>query len=204
MAGSPFPTTHNRKPTMKTIIAVSGMAGVGKTTVCNLLVKHFAGRYLTALTTRPPRSTDAPGEYRHLSEAEFLRLRNAGRLISSFRLGESWYANPAYPFIETSLSDTIRVRPSKPEVIEFWNGIFPEKIAFVHLLAPSDRSILRKRILLRQGNPDAFRRRLSEERDMDAEIGRLIRKGLPIHAVPFSENTTDAFYETIGIMRRRT
>ena len=59
---------------MSLILAISGPAAVGKTTICDRLISDFAGsihRLVTA-TTRKPRVTETDGvDYYFLDEVEF-------------------------------------------------------------------------------------------------------------------------------------
>lgn len=59
---------------MSKIIAISGPAAVGKTTICDRLIKEFSPRLkrLVTATTRPPRTGEAHGvDYFFLSTNEF-------------------------------------------------------------------------------------------------------------------------------------
>lgn len=59
---------------MSKIIAISGPAAVGKTTICDRLIKEFSPRLkrLVTATTRPPRTGEADGvDYFFLSTNEF-------------------------------------------------------------------------------------------------------------------------------------
>lgn len=73
--------TTPRQPTALLILA--GPAGVGKSTLCDRLVRETPGfeRVITA-TTRPPRPNETHGQdYHFLSEAEFDRRLAAGEFL---------------------------------------------------------------------------------------------------------------------------
>jgi deoxyadenosine/deoxycytidine kinase len=52
-----------------TILVVSGTRGAGKTTVANRLVPTAGARLIPAVTTRPPRADDLPGNYEYTDVA---------------------------------------------------------------------------------------------------------------------------------------
>ena len=59
---------------MSKLVAISGPAAVGKTTICDRLIKEFGPRLkrLVTATTRAPRTSEADGvDYFFLSKKEF-------------------------------------------------------------------------------------------------------------------------------------
>jgi|SRR5581483_7007148 len=61
------------------ILIIAGPSGSGKSTLAQGLCDGYMNcRHLPSYTTRPKRSSDAPGEQRCISEEEFERMKNAG------------------------------------------------------------------------------------------------------------------------------
>lgn len=77
------------------IFVLSAPSGTGKTTVLNILRdKYHLDRHITC-TTRPPRNNERDGnDYRFLSEAEFLALRDSDRLAEWARTYGYYYGTP--------------------------------------------------------------------------------------------------------------
>ena len=76
------------------VFVISGPAGVGKTTLCDRLLKEFDGtvsRVVTA-TTRKPRVGETPGnDYHFMSEEKFLRKVDEGAFIEHERVHGNLY-----------------------------------------------------------------------------------------------------------------
>jgi len=77
-------------------VVVSAPSGAGKTTlVKKLLRKHPAFGFSTSVTTRPPRAGEKNGrDYHFVSEKEFLRLRDTGKLLEWAKIHGSYYGTP--------------------------------------------------------------------------------------------------------------
>ncbi len=69
---------------MSVVLVISGPAGVGKTTICNQLLKDFKNilsRVVTS-TTRIPRSEEIDGvDYHFLKEKSFVEKLNNGEFL---------------------------------------------------------------------------------------------------------------------------
>ena len=88
---------------MSLIIAISGPAAVGKTTICDRLISEFGGklRRLITATTRSPRPTERNGvDYIFLTNSEFRQKLNT----SSFLEHEVIHGN-MYGILKQSLLD---------------------------------------------------------------------------------------------------
>jgi len=78
-------------PTVLLILA--GPSGVGKSTLCERLVREVPGfeRVITA-TTRAPRPNEVDGrDYHFLSEEEFCRRRDAGEFLETAKVHKGGY-----------------------------------------------------------------------------------------------------------------
>lgn len=80
-------------------MVVSAPSGAGKTTlVKRLLRKHPSFGFSASVTTRPPRTGERNGkDYHFVSEKEFLRLRETGKLLEWAKIHGFYYGTPAGP-----------------------------------------------------------------------------------------------------------
>ena len=85
------------------ILTITGPSGVGKTTLMhNLLGSLPHAHVFESVTTRAPRPTDEPGEYRYVSEEEFGAMRDRGEFL--------WEAHPhgkSYATTKHSIDDAL-------------------------------------------------------------------------------------------------
>ncbi|MGQ9707395.1 MAG: guanylate kinase [bacterium] len=84
------------------LIVVSAPSGAGKTTICRAVVRRDHNIfYSVSVTTRPPRRNEHQGKsYLFLTEREFRRLLNRGRLLEYARVYGSYYGTPKAPVLK--------------------------------------------------------------------------------------------------------
>lgn len=60
----------------RTILSLSGPSGAGKTMLAEMLINHFGSNaeMVKSTTTRAPRKTDLPDEFRYIDQDEFTRM----------------------------------------------------------------------------------------------------------------------------------
>lgn len=155
------------------LVVLSSPSGGGKSTLTRELRKVMPNVcYSVSVTTRPPRLGEKNGmDYRFVSEAEFLRMRDADELLESACVHGHWYGTPR-PFIERSLEQGRQVILD----IDVQGGrqiksIFPESV-LVFILPPS-MSVLESRLRARRLDDDETiaKRLRAAEQELEAARG---------------------------------
>jgi len=83
------------------LVVISGPSGAGKTSVCRELKQDPRVTFSISATTRQERSGEVDGrDYHFLSEADFLRRRDAGEFVESARYNEHYYGTLRAPMEE--------------------------------------------------------------------------------------------------------
>jgi guanylate kinase len=132
------------------LFVVSGPSGAGKDTlVAALRERRPSLRYSVSATTRAPRPEESDGEhYFFVSQEEFERLLEAGRLLEWREYNGNLYGTPC-DYVEQRLGEGYDVI-MKPEV----NGALAVKAAYpdavLIFLVPDRFSNLRERLLARR------------------------------------------------------
>jgi guanylate kinase len=132
------------------LFVVSGPSGAGKDTLVEgLRERRPSLRYSVSATTREPRPEERDGEhYAFVSQVEFDRLRDGGKLLEWRQYNGNLYGTPR-DYIERSLTDGYDV-VLKPEV----NGALAVRAAFpdsvLIFVVPDRFSNLRERLLARR------------------------------------------------------
>jgi len=77
------------------LIVISGPSGVGKTTICDALLKYPGFQRVITATSRPPRKGERDGvDYHFLTERAFLESRERGEFLESARVHGHLYGTP--------------------------------------------------------------------------------------------------------------
>jgi guanylate kinase len=132
------------------LFVVSGPSGAGKDTLVEALRERRESlRYSISATTRAPRSEERNGEhYFFVSQDEFERLRQGGKLLEWREYNGNLYGTPS-DYVERSLAEGYDV-VMKPEV----NGALAVKAAYpdavLIFVVPDRFSNLRERLLARR------------------------------------------------------
>ncbi len=83
------------------LVVISGPSGAGKTSVLRELKKDPRVTFSVSATTRRKRAGEVDGrDYHCLSEADFLRRRDAGEFLESARYNEHYYGTLRAPMEE--------------------------------------------------------------------------------------------------------
>lgn len=142
------------------IVIVSGPAGVGKTTICDQLLKRPNFVRSISATTRLPRPGERDGiDYQFWNVAAFERARDEGYFLEWAKVYGNYYGTPRSPVEE-------KLRQGKNVVLNIdvqgakqIRGLGLPVVSF--FLMPPSRETLRDRIKNRnQDTPDEIERRL--------------------------------------------
>lgn len=146
---------------MSVVLVISGPAGVGKTTICNQLLKDFKNtlsRVVTS-TTRIPRSEEIDGvDYHFLKEKSFVEKLNNGEFLEHEIIHGNYYGTQkesVYSILKTNRDILLNIdvqgaKSLRNEICSDprFNGIL--KSIF---LKPKDLKILEER-LFKRGSDD--------------------------------------------------
>ena len=164
------------------IVTLTGVSAAGKSTVGKWLRKRFGDilKPVISITTRKPRESDPPGEYKYVSAEEFQKMKDAGKLI--------WdvcpYGTDRYGTLFQSLEETKR----EPDSI-FLMVLEPKSVGKLHLHAKKmglnvhsfyivspPEAELRRRFEERGDKPEDIERRTKESAKWD---DRALESGIP-------------------------
>ncbi|MDH5454833.1 MAG: guanylate kinase [Gammaproteobacteria bacterium] len=138
-------------------------SGAGKTTLVHAIVtKHPELRFSISYTTRKPRRNEADGvDYRFVTKAEFMRLRNAGEMLEFASVFDNYYATSRSQ-VEAHLAEDRSV------VLEIdWQGArqvresMPDCVT-IFILPPSVEELERRLRDRRTDAPEVIERRLRD------------------------------------------
>jgi len=128
------------------IITFTGPSGAGKTTIVGEFLKnHSECKMILSLTSRYPRYSDLPGEYKcKVSNEEFLRRGRKGEFI--------WIANFHGNTYGTRLADVNKALNSKrlflmqitPDSVKRLRAHAPGNILSVFILPPDEKELRRR------------------------------------------------------------
>jgi guanylate kinase len=94
------------------ILTITGPSGVGKTTLMhNLLQSLPNAKTVESVTTRAPRPTDEPGEYRYVSEEEFAASAKRCEFLWEAHPHGKSYATTKKAIDDALASDTVFISP---------------------------------------------------------------------------------------------
>jgi guanylate kinase len=131
-------------PAQPRLVVISGPSGVGKTTVCRMLLSDPRIERVVTATTRPARGQELHGvDYLFLGEEEFDAWIEAGRFLEWARVFDHRYGSPRaqaeailaqgrYPLLNIDVQGAASVRESGLPCL------------LVFLLPPSDEELERR------------------------------------------------------------
>jgi guanylate kinase len=83
------------------LIVLVGPAGVGKSTISNLLRKRLDVAYIVSATTRPKKPGDELGKtYDHISTEEFFRRLDNDEFLEYAQVHGHYYGTPKHPALD--------------------------------------------------------------------------------------------------------
>src|SRR5829696_545957 len=83
------------------LVVIVGPAGVGKSTISNLLRQRLDVAYVVSATTRQKRPGDEVGKtYEHVSETEFFRRLDGDEFLEYAQVHGHYYGTPKHPALD--------------------------------------------------------------------------------------------------------
>ncbi len=181
------------------ILSITGPSGVGKTTLMhNLLQKIPDAQPLTSYTTREPRPTDEPGEYRYISQEEFDRMARSGAFLWEARTYINRYGTKKDD-IDRALNEgtyvPILVIDAVKKLYEYAHSTHREDQARYIYIFIDDEKELRKRLQERGDSPDETEVRLQECRDWNAQAAK---SGVPFMYLQATKKREDILADALN------
>ncbi len=127
------------------VVIVSGPSGVGKSTICEEVVKRLNNVYLSiSVTTRPRSEAEVDGQdYWFISEQEFQERINKGLLLEHAEVFDHLYGTPKDKVEEA-------VREGKTAILEIdvqgakqAREIFPDAV-MIFILPPTEKDLVER------------------------------------------------------------
>jgi guanylate kinase len=141
-------------------LTVTGRPGSGKDTVVRLILKtnpKFV--MLQSVTTRPPRSDDRDGEYKHIPVEVFKRLRDEDQFVWSFEHGGNLYGTLKSSLEDALTSSKISILILVPQaVIKLWEYVDRSKCLSFYIKSPSHNLLFRRIVERGESRESALRR----------------------------------------------
>ncbi|MHC4751049.1 MAG: guanylate kinase [Planctomycetota bacterium] len=152
-----------RKNKQGKIVIVSGPSGVGKSTICEEVIKRLDDVYLSvSVTTRPRSEAEVDGQdYWFISEKEFQERINKGLLLEHAEVFGHFYGTPKDKVDEALQAGKVAILEIDVQGAKQASAIFPDAI-MIFILPPSAKT-LKERIDRRgRGAAEAVEERLGE------------------------------------------
>jgi guanylate kinase len=186
---------------MSMILTLTGASGAGKTSIAKQLINRDASfRMLTSCTTRDQRSTDLPGEYEYLSDAELDAL-----LAKKAFQWTAEYAGKRYG------TKTETLRSAMDDAAHFSLMILvPDGMKGLYDFATTENRLPHIRsFFIRPADEATLRTRLKERGDTDDDIARRMSattewstwaasSGIPFHYI---DDQNDLNAKIASVMR---
>jgi len=120
-------------------MVVAGPSGVGKTTLCQLVLEAESdvNRCVTT-TTRAPRAEEKEGLQRHfVSQNEFLSMVEAGRFIEHAQVHGDWYGTTLEAVYAAMKNGRVMLMDVDVQGVVTWQKALGHKCVTVFVLPPS-------------------------------------------------------------------
>lgn len=153
------------------LFVISGPSGVGKTTITHALLDTFDAVFSVSVTTRECTKVEKQGEdYRFVTEAEFVQMRDSGRLLEHAHVFDHYYGTPRQPveeamaagklvILEIDVQGAIQIRESRPD-------------AFMIFILPPTEEALLARLRDRSREPEEVIQRRFREATSEMKLAR--------------------------------
>lgn len=129
-------------------IIISGPSGVGKGTICNVLLKELNAWYSVSMTTRGIREGEVEGvNYYFISKEEFKRRIEQGKFLEYNIYNDNYYGTPKDTVLEKLEKGTDVILEIEVNGARNIKNIFPD--ALLIYIAPPSMEVLKERLLSR-------------------------------------------------------
>ena len=129
-------------------IIISGPSGVGKGTICNVLLKELNAWFSVSMTTRNIREGEVDGvNYYFISKDEFKKRIAEGQLLEYNIYNDNYYGTPKDKVIEKLEEGTNVLLEIDVNGARNIKNIFPD--ALLLYIAPPSIEVLRERLINR-------------------------------------------------------
>ena len=151
--------TKNRKGK---VVIVSGPSGVGKSTICEEVVKRLNDVYLSiSVTTRPRSEAEVDGQdYRFISEQEFQERINKGALLEYAEVFGHLYGTPRDKVEEAVQADKTVILEIDVQGAKQAREIFPDA-EMIFILPPTEKALIERMNHRGREAADAAEKRLN-------------------------------------------
>ncbi len=151
--------TKNRKGK---VVIVSGPSSVGKSTICEEVVKRLNGVYLSiSVTTRPKSETEVDGEdYWFISDQEFQERINKGLLLEYAEVFGHLYGTPRDKVEEAVQANKTVILEIDVQGAKQAKAIFPDAVMIFNL-PPTEKDLVERMNHRGREAADAAEKRLN-------------------------------------------
>ncbi len=185
------------------ILSLTGPSGVGKTTLLHNLLRTLPNAHpLESITTRAPRSSDEPGEYRYVERGQFEAMESEGVFLWTAHSDTNRYgtrkvivdsALGSGMYIPILVMQVISILYSYADRVHKKNEL---RLIYIHM---NDEEELRKRLQERGDSAQSIERRIKECRSWHTDAkasgvpflfleGSLSREKLLEQSVAYMQN----------------
>ena len=175
------------------IVSISGPSASGKTTIARAVLTTFPkARILGSVTTRAPRPSDIPGEYRYVLGAEFDRLEKKGAFLWSVAVHGNRYGTTK-DAIERALKEPLMVAiltiPATETLAAYLKSMLMDDKLFSLYLRIADEALVRERLTRRGDSEEDILIRIKECRSWNEDAASsfvpftIIDAGAPLAVV---------------------
>lgn len=188
---------------MGTILTLSGVSASGKTTVAREIIANNGNAgMITSITTRPPRSSDIPDEYRQVPKEVFDKLCADEFFLWDVEHAGTHYGTPWESIARASeKTDGIGIMILTPDVMpilqDFLSSLPFSSIHLPIFLTTPPREVLIKRIVERGDSMTSMRERWEQSSDWESDARASL---FPFHFVDNNRPISETLAEVLELL----